>query len=74
MFSKKLDFDNAAVLKSQVFRLINAGSKVQDSIHAQRMPNPTVRPYPVMEGIGDAIIVKKAPAVVIDVRKIGNES
>ena len=43
-FSRKLDLVKAAVEKSHFFKLIREGRKVDDNIHAHKIPKPMDRP------------------------------
>ena len=57
--------------RSQSFNFIKAGNVKELSNHAQTIPTEILIPYPTRGSSGDVLKVKKAPTVVILVKKIG---
>ena len=58
-------------LGSHLINEINTGNKVSDKIQAQQIPKASTIPYPFMPFKGEKIKVRKAKAVVMEVRDIG---
>ena len=72
MFSRKFGVDMAFELRFHFFKYIIDGKKVEDKNHAQAMPNPIVKPYPINAESGARTKERNATIVVTLVRKIGN--